>query len=201
MPSAAILAGGQARRFGGRDKSALVVEGRTILDRQLSALTSLTGEILLVGYRRPAPSRLVRMVPDLTPAAGPLGGLDAALAAARNAHVIVLACDMPFVTAPLLQHLLAVAAAENAAVVVPRTERGYHPLCAVYARRCAAIVRRHLEQQQLRLVDVLEQLRPRFVDGAELNRFGDPHRLLANVNTRGDFDALGADTLSKCHEP
>jgi molybdopterin-guanine dinucleotide biosynthesis protein A len=39
MPSAAIAAGGQARRFGGRDKSGLLVEGRSILDRQLGTLS------------------------------------------------------------------------------------------------------------------------------------------------------------------
>ena len=49
MLTAAILAGGRATRFGGRDKSALVVEGRTILDRQVSELSQIAGEILLVG--------------------------------------------------------------------------------------------------------------------------------------------------------
>jgi molybdopterin-guanine dinucleotide biosynthesis protein A len=201
MPSAAILAGGQARRLDGCDKSLLVVDGRTILDRQLTALATLTDDILLVGYRGVAPGPGVRMVLDRIPAAGPLGGLDAALAAARHEHVLVLACDMPFVSAALLQHLLAVAAAEDADVVVPRIERGYHPVCAVYARRCAVEVRRHLESRRLRLVDLFEVVSVRRVEDAELMRFGNPQRLFANVNTRGDFDALGADALKECHEP
>ncbi|HEV3140712.1 MAG TPA: NTP transferase domain-containing protein, partial [Vicinamibacterales bacterium] len=53
--SAAILAGGRATRFGGRDKSAIVIdpqEGRTILDRQIDALRPLTDDIMIVG--RPA---------------------------------------------------------------------------------------------------------------------------------------------------
>ena len=49
--SAAILAGGQATRFGGRDKSALLVDGRTILDRQLAALAPLTDDLMIVGDR------------------------------------------------------------------------------------------------------------------------------------------------------
>jgi molybdopterin-guanine dinucleotide biosynthesis protein A len=40
MHSVAILAGGDARRFGGRDKSALVVDGRTILERQIAELST-----------------------------------------------------------------------------------------------------------------------------------------------------------------
>ena len=49
MPSAAILAGGHARRFGGRDKSALVV-GPTILERQLPVLAGLADDIMIVGH-------------------------------------------------------------------------------------------------------------------------------------------------------
>ena len=47
--SAAILAGGQARRFGGRDKGALLVDGRSIRDRQIAELATLTSDILIVG--------------------------------------------------------------------------------------------------------------------------------------------------------
>src|SRR5471030_485869 len=114
--SGAILAGGQATRFGGRDKSALLVDGRTILDRQLAELASLTDDLIVVGgadiarrlqpadtdvARRLQPSvdvarRLqpsVRFVQDLMPGCGPLGGLHAALTAARGDHVAILACD------------------------------------------------------------------------------------------------------------
>ncbi len=195
MPSAAILAGGRARRFEGRDKGALVIEGRAIFDRQLSELASITSDILLVGYRGTAPSTQVRMVPDRTPGAGPLGGLDAALAAARHDQIAVLGCDMPYVPAALLRHLLTLAAFGDADVVVPQTERGYHPLCAVYARSCAAAVRRRIAERRLRVIDLFTDVRVRVVAGEELTRFGDPHRLLANVNTPGDYDALGPGDL------
>ena len=67
MYSVAILAGGDARRFGGRDKSALVVEGRTILDRQIDELSAVTNDL-----------RVIRREDDLVPGCGPLGGLHAA---------------------------------------------------------------------------------------------------------------------------
>ena len=100
--SAAILAGGQATRFGGRDKSALLVDGRAILDRQIAELSSLTDDVMIVARRlqrgeaiatRPGPA--IRVVHDLMPGCGPLGGLHAALTAARGEHVAVIACDMP----------------------------------------------------------------------------------------------------------
>src|SRR2546427_4845411 len=119
MRSIAILAGGRATRFDGCDKSALVVDGHTILDRQLDELSSLTDDIMLVGEvpggarslaearqaRRREPSVEVRLVRDIVPGCGPLGGLHAALTAARGDFVFVVACDMPYVTAAFADHL------------------------------------------------------------------------------------------------
>src|SRR4026207_1713931 len=62
MHSVAILAGGDARRFGGRDKSALVVDGRTILERQIAELSTLTQDL-----------RVIRREDDVVPGCGPLG--------------------------------------------------------------------------------------------------------------------------------
>jgi molybdopterin-guanine dinucleotide biosynthesis protein A len=196
MASAAILVGGAARRFGGRDKSTLVVGGRTILDRQLGELSEISDDLMIVGgtgpsavFRRPdGPAG--RTVPDRVPGSGPLGGLDAALAAARDADVIVLACDMPCVTAALLQYLLTLAPGYDA--VVPRTERGYHPLCAVYTRACRRVVAERLADRRLALRGMLEDIHVREVGGEELEGFGDRRRLFANVNTPAEFEELEA---------
>lgn len=191
MPTAAILAGGRASRFGGRDKSALLVGGRSILDRQMTELAKIADDILVVG----APSCLrsegsVRLVTDRLPDCGPMGGLDAALAAARHDALVVVACDMPFVTAPFLRHLLALT--REAEAVVPRTERGYHPLCAAYTRACQAAVARCLAEGRLKMSELLRDLRVREVSTAEIEPFGDRDRLLANVNTPDEFEALEA---------
>ena len=207
MPSAAILTGGTASRFGGRDKSALVVGGRTILDRQVAELSRVTDDILLVGGQsdttsRPAGDITIRVVPDRVSGQGPLGGLDAALAAARDDVVFVLACDMPFVTSELVAYLIALAtvpaSADRPAAVVPATNRGYHPLCAVYTRACQVIVSRQLAERVLALVDLLglmrasDGIRVRVVTERELDVFGDPGHVLANVNTQAEFEEIEA---------
>jgi molybdopterin-guanine dinucleotide biosynthesis protein A len=201
MASAAILMGGRARRFGGRDKSALVVDGRTILERQLAALAPLADDVMLVGApgARPADAETalddsdvysVRVIGDRVPDCGPLGGLDAALAAARHEVLILLACDMPFVTTAFLAHLVGSAAAADA--VVPRTERGYHPLCAAYTSGCREAVSRRLACRELEMTQLLRDVRTREVGRGEIERFGSSERLLANVNTPGEFDGLEA---------
>ena len=177
MVSAAILAGGKATRFGGRDKSALLVEGRTILERQLDVLSLVADDVQIVRE-------------DLVPDCGPLGGVYTALTLARHDLVFVLACDMPHVTAPLVSYLLS--AADSADVVVPRTERGYHPLCAVYRRTCLPAVERRLAARQLAMTALFSDVRVREVSGEDVNRFGGGDWLLANVNTPAELAGLEA---------
>jgi molybdopterin-guanine dinucleotide biosynthesis protein A len=189
VASAAILAGGQARRFGGRDKSALRVGGRRILERQLDELRELTDDILMVGGRPLDDVAGIRRVTDRVPDSGPLGGLDAALGSARDDRVIVVACDMPFITADFLGSLLALSDTVDA--VVPRTERGYHPLCAVYGRACHAAVVRRLAERRLKMLELFEDLNVHVAGPEHIAMYGGEH-VLANVNTPDELDDLQA---------
>ena len=197
MLTAAILAGGRAARFGGRDKSALVVGGRTIFDRQVAELSQIADEILLVGGTiRPGTCPGIMPIADLMPGCGPLGGLHAALIAARGEPVIVVACDMPYVSAPLLAYLAGLAGERGEpgeyVAVVPQTERGYHPLCAAYTRAVVEPIERRLAAGRLTMTDLLADVRLRAVAADEIARFGDPHQLLANVNTPAEHESLEA---------
>ena len=124
------------------------------------------------------------------PGCGPLGGLHAALTAARGDFVFVVACDMPYVTAAFADHLFSLAG--DAQIVVPRTERGYHPLCAVYARACLGLVATRLANKQLALRDLMNDVPVRVVTDNEIARFGAASRLLANVNTPAEYADLEA---------
>ena len=193
MAVAAILAGGRARRLGGRDKSALRIGNETILERQIRIIGPIVSQLFVVGSRggQPLPEG-VTGVADRVPDSGPLGGLDAALSAANGNDVLLLACDMPCVSAALARHLVALADRAEWNAVVPRTNRGYHPLCAVYSASCRGAVQSRLDHRQLRMIDLLEEMRVRAVEEQELAQFGDVTHLLANVNTDADLAALEA---------
>src|SRR3954471_18833166 len=162
-------------------------------------LATLTEDVMIVGSGRGAePSappavvdrHAVRFVADAVPGCGPLGGLHAALSAAHGDAVLLIACDMPFVAGPFAAYLLSLA--PDAAIVVPRTERGYHPLCAVYTRACLEPVAARLAQRRLALRDLFADVPTRIVTIAEMSRFGAPSRLLANVNTPDEYAGLDA---------
>jgi molybdopterin-guanine dinucleotide biosynthesis protein A len=200
MESAAILAGGQATRFGGRDKSALLVDGRTIRERQIEAIAPLTDDLMIVGRAEMTPGLPVsarqkatapQRVADIVPGCGPLGGLHAALTAARHDRLFLIAGDMPHVSTALIAYLFSLAG-DGVDAVVPRSERGYHPLCAVYTRACLEPAAARLADRRLRMRELVDSVRTRAVPLEEIRRFGDPERLLANVNTPADYVGLEA---------
>jgi molybdopterin-guanine dinucleotide biosynthesis protein A len=185
--SAAILAGGQARRFGGRDKSALPLGAASILDRQLTALRAITPHILIVGGD---PSRGqaagVPVVEDRLAGTGALGGLYTALVEAPTEQVLVIACDMPFVTAPFLGYLARLGT--DADAVVPRDHRGPHPLCASYARKVSGHLHARIQRGDLRVVDAVATLDVRYLDPDELLPFDPDGTLLLNLNTPDEYE-------------
>ncbi len=187
--SAAILAGGRARRMQGLDKSALDIGGRSILSRQITVLQALTPDVLIVAD----PSRLakrfeassVRVVADHVPDAGPLGGLYTALLDTSAPHVVLVACDMPFLSLPFLRHL--VTRVQDAEVAVPCTADGYHPLCAVYARTLMPRIAERLGRRDLEMAGLIRETRRVEIGPAELARFDPEALMLCNVNTPHDY--------------
>jgi molybdenum cofactor guanylyltransferase len=136
--------------------------------------------------RRPVP----RPIHDLVPGCGPLGGLHAALTAARGNRVLLVACDMPFLSSPFVAYLLSLG--DRADIVVPQSERGYHPLCAVYTTTCLAPAGGGGGGGRLKMRELLDTMRTHVVPVDDIRRFGDPDRLLANVNTPADYADLEA---------
>ena len=187
--SAAILAGGRARRFGGADKASLPVGRARIIDRQLAALSAVADDIRIVANEAARYADTgVRIIPDAIPGAGPLGGVYSALLDARHDRVLVIAGDLPFVTAALFGRLLAeIGESDEVDAVVPRSARGLEPLCAVYRRRCAAAAKSRIDRGALRVAGLLDDVRIRVLEPDVLAPY-DAGALFENVNTPHDHE-------------
>ena len=72
------------------------------------------------------------------------------------------------------------------------TERGYHPVYAAYTRTAIEPIERRLAAGRLTMTDLLADVRLRVVAVHEIARFGNPHQLLANVNTPAEHESLEA---------
>lgn len=182
----AILAGGQARRFGGRDKCRLVVQGRSIIVRQVELLQRVTDQVLVVG---PDPARFadlpVTVVGDVIAGAGALGGILTALESTSADRVLVVACDLPFLTEDLLRALLTLAGSGDGAWV--ETPRGPEPLVACYRQSARGPIRAAITAGRLKAADLGRHLRLHALAGDALSAFGAPAHLLDNLNTPEDY--------------
>jgi len=181
----AVQAGGRSSRMG-RDKALIPLGGIPLIEHVLRRTAGLAEEVLITTNR---PADLVylgvRLVADREPGAGALPGLLTALEAAHGETVLLLACDLPFVCRPLLEHLLS--RAPEAQVVVPQWNDSLEPLHAVYSRSCANAVRAAVQAGQQRVIDILPRVTQRVVDEAAIAQF-DPHGWsFFNVNTPQDL--------------
>lgn len=169
----------------GRDKSRLVVEGRPIIVRQLEVLQSLTPHVFVVGAPGDRYADVgIPAYPDAVAAAGVLGGIYTALTHSATDLVLVVACDLPFLSADLLGRLVERSGGHDGAWV--STERGAEPLLACYRSRMAPTVRAQIDQRVLKAARLSEVLDLAVVGPDELATFGPAERLLANVNTPHD---------------
>ena len=188
--AAAILAGGRARRFGGRDKSRLVVGGRPIIVRQVEVLQRIAGRTFIVGNDAARYADMdLDVHPDSVADAGALGGIYTALVSAAPAErVIVVACDMPFLDAALIRRLATLSADTDMDGAWVRTARGPEPLLACYRASAAETIRRELDAGRMRAGDLDQVLHLAVVSEEELARYGATDKLLLNVNSPEEYE-------------
>ena len=156
-PPLGLFVGGRGSRMGGVDKGLLNVGGSTVAGRMLERARALDIEMILVGRSGAYASLGCRCVADDRPDAGPLGGLVALLADAREGSVLAVACDMPHVSAALLSRLMN--EQRDAAVLAPRTGGRWEPLLARYdVQRVLPVARRRLDEGYLSLQPLLDEL-------------------------------------------
>ena len=184
--AAAILAGGLARRMRGANKATLRVGERRIIDRQLALLQRIADPVFVVANDREGFADLaVAVIPDLVPGTGALGGIYTAIVSSPHPRTLVVACDMPFLSLPLLQRL---ACPTQADLLIPRSARGYEPLCATWTRAAAHAIRRQIDRGAFKAALLVEELRVEEI-GPENLASDDPHGLcFVNVNTPHDYE-------------
>ena len=153
--SAVILAGGESRRMG-RDKAWIEVAGESLLSRAvLKARRAGASEVFISGRRGVDYSGLeCPVLLDARTGRGPLGGIERALDAATHSLLLVLAVDVPGVTAALLRRLIS--RCEGITGVVPTLRGELEPLVAVYPKRCHGLVTEALRRHRWRAREFAE---------------------------------------------
>jgi molybdopterin-guanine dinucleotide biosynthesis protein A len=165
----------------GRDKARLPFRGADLVKAVAAAVASAAGNVTLVGHPE-LPS-----IPDRYPGGGPLGGILTALDHTAADWNLIVACDMPEVSAAFLRELLARAMASPADVLLPYGPHGLpEPLCAVYRRRAREAMEDHFARGVRRVTEALANLEVEPWVVAEVLHF-------QNVNTPEDWARYAAE--------
>jgi len=186
--SVAILAGGQSRRMG-RNKAFLPVGGHPVIERVVQCVASLSDDVTIITNSPDQYRHLKRpMVRDVYPGKGALGGIYTAVHAARYAHCLVVACDMPFLNPDLLRYLMDLAPGFD--VVIPRVQEFPETMHAVYGKGCLPPIERRLLADQLKIIGFFDEVRVRYVERDEVARFDPTFRSFLNMNTPADWERV-----------
>lgn len=163
--TALILAGGESRRMG-QDKANLLLGEHTLLQRVTHIVQPLFDDII-VSVRAPRADCDLLQVSDNPLHSGPLAGLAAGLEQVKTSWVFAVACDMPFITAPLIECLAEFR--EGVDAVVPIVQGYPQPMAAFYATHSLSALQTILGgsgKQSLRAL--LDKLKVHYVDEAKM---------------------------------
>ncbi len=178
-----ILAGGRSRRMG-RDKALIKFEGTTLLARAFATVSAVAVKTTIIARTIDAYPGFP-VIADLRPDCGPLAGIETALSVAKTDAVIVLACDMPFVTVEFLELLISKAGKDRAVIPVDAAGRPCG-VCAVYGRDILPQVSNRLDADERRLDRLFSSITVEFVHFAEFAALPRADRFLVNLNTPDD---------------
>ncbi len=187
--SAIVLAGGKSQRLG-YNKVLEIVGGRSLLEQVISCIASLSDEVIVVAAEEQVIPQFadypdMRVVTDIYPGKGPLGGIYTGLKLSTSDCNLVVAADMPFLNQALLEYMLGLV--DGFDLVAPRVSGQIEPLHAIYMRSCLSAIEKMMEKGVLGVHKLFSLVNVRYIEAAEIACFDPEQRSFFNINTEGDL--------------
>lgn len=181
--SSYIITGGKSSRMG-TDKANLIFNKKTFLTYIIDALKPLNKTIKLVSSLKQHQNLGYNIVIDIEKEKGPVCGITSALNDSKTDLNIILSCDIPFIKTILLEWLLKNHSNNYEATIVCCNGKKM-PLIAIYNTTCKTIFNTHLKNEQLKLMNVLKDLKVNFIEVPEQWK-----KQVTNINTMEQLNTL-----------
>jgi FdhD protein len=183
--TAVILAGGNSTRMKS-NKALLPYSGELFIERIHRQLAALFPEVIVV-TNTPELYKFLpcRTVSDIYPGMGSLAGIHAGLAQSKTPYIFVVACDMPYLSEPLIRRLVGNIHGQD--VVMPESDGGLEPLHAVYGKGCLAAMEDSLSQGKSRIVECLDWQKVTVVPKEEVAAIDPEYSSFRNINTPEEY--------------
>lgn len=201
--TAVVLAGGRSRRLG-RNKALELVGGVPLIARVTSAIEPISSETVVVVAEEeqasvlPLPTQ-ARVVRDLYPNSGSLGGILTGLTAASRAWALVVACDMPFLSQALLADMASARSSYDA--VVPLLDGRPEPIHALYSKDCIGPIRKNVDAGELKISAFFEMVRVKYLPQLKVEALDPGLWSFFNVNTPADLEIAMARAAETASDP
>lgn len=178
-----ILAGGKSKRMG-KEKGLVELQGKKLINYVIEALDPIAENIIISSNTKAYHYLEYEAIPDIYPNSGPMGGIYSCIKHSSNKKNLVVSCDIPFITADLLNSILAFSDDYN--LIVPwHGKKLYEPLCAYYDKNLQAILLDFIKRNNFRIPDVFEEVNFKAFD---LNEYkGYNKNLFLNINSKSDL--------------
>jgi len=183
-----ILSGGKSIRMGG-NKAFSEIRGERIIDHTVDLLQKIYNQVILVTNEPLKYSYLdLEIVLDLIPESGPLVGIYTGLFYSSHSYSFITACDMPFLNRKVIEYMLTIK--KNYDVVIPHLSDGYHPLHALYSKRCIKFIKEQIREDNLKITDFFNRVKVREVPSDEIISLDPDLRSFLNINTPKDLEKI-----------
>ena len=180
----AILAGGKSSRMGS-DKALLTLEGKNFIQMLMDELDFFPEKLVARGKNPECAGTGWKVIDDIYPERGPLGGLHAAFTFSRSGALFFVSCDMPLLKRSLVFRVLEMLTEETDAVISVTNDGRKHPLCGVYKKTVLPVLTEQLESGNNRIMSALEKLAVKYIFLDE-----EDSRMLKNINTPDEYQML-----------
>jgi molybdenum cofactor guanylyltransferase len=178
--SCIILAGGKSTRLG-HDKVLETVGNTSLLEQVISRIDPLSKEIIIVTANERTFAQLasrpkIKVVSDIIPGQGSLGGIYTGLVKSDSFYNLVVAADMPFVNTSLLGYMIGIC--EGYDFVLPRVNGLFEPLHAIYSKNCVAPIESMLHEGRKVIVELFNYVKVKYIEADEVDKFDPKHLTL-----------------------
>ena len=153
--TAVVLAGGKSSRMG-QNKALLSYQGKPLIENVIEKLTSIFSRVVLSVHQPDAFVQLgLPRVVDRHPETGPMGGIASVLESGEK-NIFCMACDMPFLNAPLIQYICSFRTVD---AVIPVWKDRPEVLHALYSASLLPTFQSYLIQKDYKIIDAIEESR------------------------------------------
>jgi molybdopterin-guanine dinucleotide biosynthesis protein A len=183
-----ILAGGENRRLP-FNKSLIVIDGKTVIDRILNVHRQFFSDIIISTNDPMIYFKYgTKIVGDVLDRRGPMTGIFSSMLSDDSQEYFVSACDVPFLSTGLIEYIITLDSDHD--VVVPEFDGEPQPLLGIYNRRLMNRLYENITGDRRSMRRFLREIDTYVIKEDKVKEFDPEGNSFININTLEDLKTL-----------